>query len=287
MKRRGVHSTLFAEIDLASQNSWCYRFSMTFTTGDKVPYAPPATVIDVLRRYRDRGIPGPLTRETLERAGVAESLAPRTLQTFRLLGLIDDEGNPEPIFAEANRLPEPGYLESMSNLVCLAYSEVLAFADPSADSYDKVRDAFRPYDPQGQQDRMVVLFLGLLDYVGIDTSAASQSRTRVEANSTTTKPRKGVASVTPSGKQGARSKSKETVLKRTVRRRPGGGDDGLSDLSPGIAGLLRQIPSEGETWTSQSRDRFLNAFAAVLDFAVAVDDSPTDNGSGAQSGEVE
>ena len=226
---------------------------MTFTSGDKVPYAPPATVIEVLRRYRERGIPGALTPEALERAGVPESLSRRTLQAFRLLGLVDDEGNPEPAFSEANRLPEPAYLESMRDLICGPYSEVIAFADPASDSYDKVRDAFRPYDPQGQQERMVVLFLGLLDYVGVSTSAASTSRTRIESGTPST--RKSATSNSAPEKKAPRKLTREVVQSRVVRRRTGN-DDALVGLPPGLVGLLRQIPQEGA----------LGPLRAVIDF---------------------
>lgn len=248
---------------------------MAFTSGDKLPYAPPATVIEVLRRYRERGIPGPLTTESLVRASVPDSLARRTLQTFKLLGLVDSEGNPEPPFAEANRLPGPEYTERMQDLICGAYSEVLQFADPKTDSYEKVRDAFRAYDPQGQQDRMVSLFMGLMEYVGIDISGASIARTRPEVSSPSLRTRKSPPRAPQNGTPKPRGVAKQKPLK-SMRGLGAVYKGDLQEFPAGIIGLLRQIPSEGQSWTSEDRDRFIRAFEAVIDFTYPVDDSTPD-----------
>jgi hypothetical protein len=37
--------------------------------------------------------------------------------------------------------------------------------------------------------------------------------------------------------------------------------------------MLRELPS-GRTWTTKRRDAFLNAFKAMLDFTIVVDDDP-------------
>jgi len=45
-----------------------------------------------------------------------------------------------------------------------------------------------------------------------------------------------------------------------------------NDLPPGLVGLLRQIPAAEAGWTKGTRDAFLAAFSAVLDFTVPVVD---------------
>jgi len=47
-------------------------------------------------------------------------------------------------------------------------------------------------------------------------------------------------------------------------------------------GCLREIPVSGQTWTSARRANFLQAFTAVLDFSVIVDDSPPPTSDGWQ-----
>jgi hypothetical protein len=234
---------------------------MAFTSGDQVPYAPPSTIIDVLRRYRDRGLPSPLTGEVLTRAGVPETLTQRTLQSLKLLRLIDAEGKPEDQFLAANRAPEDEYKTRLGELITEVYSEAITFADPANDSYDRVRDAFRAYNPQGQQDRMVTLFLGLLEYVGLDTSAAAVTRSITEGGRSATRApgtkRLQAPKKPPRGnsrKQQGAGKSDETL------------DHGFA-LPASIAGLLRDLPAEGRRWTPQRRDAWLQTFTVVLDYA--------------------
>ena len=42
------------------------------------------------------------------------------------------------------------------------------------------------------------------------------------------------------------------------------------ELPPGLVGLLQQIPRGGKGWTQETRDNFLTAFTAVLDFTVPI-----------------
>ena len=67
---------------------------MAVTTASAAPYAPPSAVLEVITRYRNRGLSTPITAEVLARAGVSESLVPRTLQALQILDLVDDKGMP-------------------------------------------------------------------------------------------------------------------------------------------------------------------------------------------------
>ena len=69
---------------------------MPIGTGETAPYAPPATVMQVITAFRDRGLSTPITSDVLLRASINESLVPRTLRGLQLLELIDDAGNPTP-----------------------------------------------------------------------------------------------------------------------------------------------------------------------------------------------
>jgi hypothetical protein len=131
-------------------------------------YAPPRAVIGIIERWRERGVPTPITGDTLVRASVTtDSLAPRTLQTLRLLDLIDDSGQPTDEFMELRKVPSDQYKERLAALLRVAYADVLAHVDPTTDDYERIRDGFRVYSPPGLRDRMVTLFLGLAEYAGL------------------------------------------------------------------------------------------------------------------------
>jgi Family of unknown function (DUF5343) len=242
---------------------------MAFQSGDLVPYAGPANVIDVLRRFRERGLPGPVTTEVLERAGISQTLSGRTLQALKLIGFLTAEGEQSEEFKAANRSPEEDYKQRIGEILVEAYSEAIAFADPATDSYDSVRDAFRAYNPQSQQERMITLFLGLLDYAGHDTSTAVSSRKKAPAES---------SAKTARG-NGSAGQSRAPIAAPRRRGRPAAKDSKPSgsmtavdagDLPPGLVGLLHQIPRGGDPWTKETRDNFLAAFSAVLDFSVPI-----------------
>ena len=149
---------------------------MPLTAGGTAPYAPPSTVTEMLKRFRDRGLQTPITNEVLIRAGVAETLAQRVLQTLKGLEFLDDKGEPTPTFAQLQRAPEAEYRKGLADMLKATYAEVYQFADPAQDGLDRIRDAFRPFNPVGQQERMITLFLGLCEYVGVDISAAMQDK---------------------------------------------------------------------------------------------------------------
>jgi hypothetical protein len=164
------------------------------------PYAPSTAITEFLKRHRNGGIPSPVTAQTLERLGISESLRPRTLQALRQLDFIDADGNLTAEFENLRKVPTPDYLPKLAQLLRAAYADVFTIVDPSGASYQNVHDAFRGFNPAGQMNRMVALFLALLEYTGqweslpsprasgkIRIVRAPQSR-KVAANSAATRP---------------------------------------------------------------------------------------------------
>jgi hypothetical protein len=136
----------------------------TLQIDGSAPYAPPRTVIQVIERFRSNGLPQPLTAESIQRVGVTESLAPRVVATLKLFGLIDDDGKVTSQFEDLRRVPTPDYKPTLTDLLRSVYAEVFTVVDPSTATYQQVHDAFRQFTPRGQIDRMVMLFLGLLEF---------------------------------------------------------------------------------------------------------------------------
>ncbi len=137
---------------------------MVIQAAGVAPYAPSKAIVDVIQRYRDRDIPQPLTVESLHRISVSESLAPRVLQALKLLELVNDEGRVTPRFKELKKVATSDFKPAVVDILRSAYAEVFAIVDPANAAYEQVRDAFRTFKPAGQRDRMVSLFLGLLEF---------------------------------------------------------------------------------------------------------------------------
>src|SRR5690349_12129895 len=97
------------------------------------PYAPAATVLSVIDRARQRGLPPTVTKDVLMRAGVSESLIPRTLQSLQLLELINDDGTWTPNLETLRRAPESELQSTLAEIVRSVYADVFQYVDPSKD----------------------------------------------------------------------------------------------------------------------------------------------------------
>jgi hypothetical protein len=236
---------------------------MPVTSDTPGPYAPPAVILDVIRRFRDRGMQTPFTIEVLGRAGVTESLVRRTLQSLRTLDLIDDDGNPTEVLDRLAKAPEAELPERIREWLLAAYADVFRYVNPEQDDPTQVRDAFRSYEPRGQQDRMVTLFLRLCEEGGLRGPARSEAPARPR------QPRPRRDSPQPARRRGAESSA--------AGRRDEPGTEKLGLPQP-IAGLLASLPQSGR-WSKGQRDKFLATFTAVIDFCIEVgDDSLSQDG---------
>lgn len=127
-------------------------------------YAPGKTITALIERFRNAGLPSPLTIESLQRVSVTESLAPRTLQTLKLLDLVDEQGKPTQQFEDLRRAPTTEFKSELITLLKFVYADVFEVVEPANATLEQIQDAFRSFTPQGQRDRMVSLFLSLLEY---------------------------------------------------------------------------------------------------------------------------
>lgn len=210
------------------------------------PYAPPATVLSVIERARDRGLPSPVTKDVLLRAGVPESLMPRTLQALQSLELINEDGTWTQNLETLRRAPEAEFQSRLAEIIRAVYADVFQFVDPAKDNGTAVRDAFRGYTPHGQQDRMVTLFQGLCQKAGIITRDGPPKTTQREK----------------------RTVRKTITQKISPKAKPSAGK--IPELASPLAGLLATLPQEGSGWTQQDRDRFVKAFETMLDYCIHI-----------------
>lgn len=236
----------------------------------QAPYAPAKAVLTILDKYRNRGLQGPIDLEVLTRAGVSESLAPRTLQALKLLDLIDEAGKPLESLEALRLARKEEYEQVFAAYLRRVYADVFQYVDPAADEEEGIRDAFRSYEPRGQQVRMVTLFLALAEHAGIRDPAkfsnGNPSRPPAPRRAAVTNPRP--RSARPAAEHDSPPPRNPPPPPPPAGQGHGGGAGRRlpEGLPPAVAGLLASLPAEGEGWTKVKRDRFLATFAAVLDF---------------------
>jgi hypothetical protein len=227
---------------------------MAVTSDKPAPYAPTSTVLEVINRYRERGLPTPINKDVLTRAGIAETLIPRVLQALQVLDLIDGEGQPTQTFEGIRKAPQGEYQQRLIEWLNAAYADALNFVDPAAADETAVRDAFRNYQPIGQQARMVSLFMGLYAAAGIGAGTGEKA-------SATPRPQRPQRAVPPRPARPVASQQSRTPnQRRTFNETP--------NLPEPISGMLARLPANG--WAQGERDKFIAAFTAVLDFCVPI-----------------
>lgn len=234
--------------------------AMAVTAEKSAPYAPAKTITDLIERYRSRGLPSPVNAEVLGRAGVSESLIPRTLQALQTLDLIDETGKPTQTFEGIRLAPEGEYKKRLEDWLKGAYADVFSFVDPTTDDEVRVRDAFRNYQPMGQQARMVTLFMGLCAAAGLLPEKTQQARPAPRPRTTT-----------------AQSSKRATPPKPKPLHLGAHFSDSGSNLPPALSGLMASLPSPATGWTQADRDKFVTTFQTVLDYAIPIVEQDADD----------
>jgi hypothetical protein len=230
--------------------------SMPVTADKPAPYATSGSILDLINRHRDRGLPPTIDNDALGRIGIPPTLIPRTLQALHTLDLIDPKtGTPTKTFETLRLAPEDEFKDRMAAWLKGAYADVFSFVDPAKDGEARIRDAFRTYQPVGQQERMVLLFRGLCMAAGLLTAEKSPRAPSSPTAAPTSTPRQ------------------RTAVKRIVNERFKGAPRHPSSVPAPLAGLLASLPAEGDTWTKDERAKFITTFTAVLDFCFPVEDA--------------
>jgi hypothetical protein len=237
---------------------------MPVTAEKPAPYGPASALLEVVNRRRDRGLAAPINADVLARAGISQSIIPRTLYGLQILDLIDEGGNPTPTFEGLRLAPHDEYKKRLEDWLKSAYSEVFSFVDPRQDDDNKIRDAFRSYNPVGQQSRMVTLFKELCAAAGL----------RPEKSSTGAAPKPSVPKPKPPTRAPSTAKPFDASVIAAAASRIYGGKippiGGAKVLHPAISGLVDSLPGQDTGWTAAERAKFLKTFEAVLDFAIPI-----------------
>lgn len=231
------------------------------TTFDRVaPYAPFGCVITVIRRLRERGLPEILTLQEINRVGVSEGNASRTLQALKFLKLVDEEGHRTQTFDRLGRVPTSEYAEVLGEIIKEAYQDVFTIVDPAQATDIEINDAFRYYHPHAQRDRMVTLFMGLCKEVGLVAGGPPETRKRLRK--TEIGKYVGPSNLT-------RKYQVEPSHMLEIADISGTTPTAVKEFAL-LQGLLQQLPGDRK-WTQEKRDRWLQAFTASIDLLIDVE----------------
>jgi hypothetical protein len=156
---------------------------MAVQAGGRAPYASTSSILTVINKHRQVGLQS-IDLNTLQRIGVTEALAPRTLQSLILLDFYDVKGQVQPAFDTLRKVGEPEFKPKLAELLQEAYAEILTVLDPATATFDDVENAFRGFEPTGQLGRMVQLFIGLFRFVDLMPKPTKPQRSKESASGT-------------------------------------------------------------------------------------------------------
>jgi hypothetical protein len=255
----------FTECKLAFRNQLRYPLLMTqIPQRKRAPYAPAASVLTAIRRYRERGLPEPVDQNILESIGVSRGNAGVTLTALKFFGLLNQEGRHSEKFDAIKRATAEEYPSVFLSILQNSYADVFVIVDPATDPRDKIDDAFRQYEPAAQRERMVVLFVGLCKEAGVNIAngepGTQRDRKPVAERQTRGKPPERKAVQSPSEANIATELPPIDILKSEPRVN--------YEL---VAALMRQLPTDGR-WLSNQRDRWLKALTANIDLIIEITD---------------
>lgn len=222
------------------------------------PYAPTNAVVEVIRRFRDRGLPQPVTKAALEQVGISQGNASRTLQALKFLGLVDEEEKTTDTFARLRQASTEEYPNTLGEVIRSAYHSIFGIVDPAQDALTAIDDAFRGYSPASQRDRMVRLFMGLCHEAGIISE--EQLPKRQSQSSRQKQPRKS----TSQGTQQPKTTTDRTVPDEEPRLET---DDAAAHDYRLVNVLVQQLPKDGK-WTDERRTLWVNAMTSAIDLLV-------------------
>lgn len=224
------------------------------TTDFAPPYISFRTLLNAIQRMQDEGMPARLDRSYL--SNLPWSSQNQFLAAVRSLGLIDDAGKPSQTLIELVEQPERRQ-EIFERILRERYAGPVSL-DANA-TQDQLEEQFRSFGLTGSTARKAIAFyLHAARFAEVPLSPHFRSpRTtdRPASSRRRTRGRQPDASLQVSSEGAAPATSQITS----------------SDLHPFLQGLLRELPDEGQSWTTSKRDRWLQMAELTVDMLYPVE----------------
>jgi hypothetical protein len=237
---------------------------MAIVKGGAAPYASVPTFMEVIDAFRNRSPRTPVTTDVLEMLGLPASVTPRALQAFKLLDLLDGDGEPTTALIGLKEASTDDFPARLADVVRAGYAELFAHRDPTTDPPEKIVDAFRMYNPASMRPRMVRLFYGLCEAAGMIESAPAIEN--APSGSNATRPTRRPAASKSAGAGGTEGRKTKITPPPPHAPPPPPPATGLNSLHPALLGLLKLVPAADRPWASRERFiAFKNAWDATLE----------------------
>mgnify|MGYP001572348370 CR=1 FL=1 len=130
----------------------------TGTQARQAPYAPPATVLMVIRHFRNRDVPEQIEKVRFTQIGVTDGLLNRTWSAFQFLGLMLEDGTTTEAFRALRYADNTEYPTVFQGILRQTYADIFAVVQPEYATDADYERAYRPYSPGGQRGRMITQF---------------------------------------------------------------------------------------------------------------------------------
>lgn len=220
------------------------------------PYAPARAVLAVIERGRQRGLPDPLTPDTLATVGVQSTMTQPTHRALRFLQLIDEQGKHLEALERLRKANTAEYQETLGEIIRAAYIKVFEIVNPAEDGDIAIADAFRRFEPANQREKMIRLFRGLCEAAGLMQPTTG---TRHPSQSAARQPR------SPG------SRRTNPIQRTPATRGRDSSREGMQDNADFrlIFALIQQMPQD-RRWTADKRQRWLKAMESAVDLLVSL-----------------
>jgi len=229
------------------------------TTEEKLP-APAYVSFRTFRNFLDwlgeEGVPSRIDRSFWGQK-FSGAAAGQLLATLRFFGLIDENGVPDPFLETMAKDGEQRKV--MLRSLMERYDSALEGVDLERATAGELDERFRRYNVSGGTlDRAITFFIQAAQYCGIPLSPHITKRKRVA------RPNGGVAQPRRRGRPPKVKAEREKPEPQVIR--PTSIVDSLG-LHPTVTPLLQELNRIGSNWDKADRDKWVETFLAVLDYA--------------------
>jgi hypothetical protein len=232
------------------------------------PYVSFRTILNLLTRMADNGIPPQIDRSFLSGS---EGGKTQVITALRSLGLVEQDGRVTELLIDLVQKPQerPALI---AGLLREFFPKPVDLGLVNA-TQRQLEDAFAEYGIRGDTMRKAIAFyLRAAEYADVPLSPNFRTPS---ITATGTRPRKSRPSSTTQDPDPA-----TTHLRNTQTGIPG-------TIHPALAGLLQELRQGDPEWTQTKRNQFMAAFGSILDLCYPPRPEGFDDEDGAEEFEDE